>query len=61
MKEQIMNNVEVNRFGLYDHLVECRCAAAKVYPVNGKYDRNFLERVQGYKLTKGEMKALKRG
>ncbi|WP_405384130.1 hypothetical protein [Phascolarctobacterium sp.] len=57
---------ELKQFGveqasMLNHLIERRCEAAKVYPMNGKWDRNYLERVQGFKLTKGEMQALKRG
>lgn len=61
MKALGMEKSKKNYTGLLDHLIECRCAAAKIFPNCGVNANSFIRRVQGFKLTKGELRALKRG
>lgn len=46
---------------LFEHLYQQRMEAAKVFPHCGEHGLDYINRVNGCKLSKASVKALKRG
>lgn len=57
-----LTNADVEeKTNLMEHLCQQRMEAAKVFPHCGEHGLDYINRVNGCKLSKASVKALKRG
>lgn len=60
MQETIAASSKKQQTGLYGYLCRRRVASAKVFPHQGEDGAAYVERINGCKLSKASIRALKR-